>query len=148
MDWTDLLVEPRQVTGLYGAAPDLDAFRLDRIELYGQTATLWGDFAELPAVLPDRWRGSGRTRVAARFDLSGVRTAEVRGTPRLRFNGVAGYEGQPVDLAISVAGSVWKDQNGTERPHILVTGEAEFVSFRFVSEDVNVQARGEEPQVA
>src|SRR5690554_3977347 len=140
MDWTDLLDYPQQITALYGAAPSLQAFRLERIELYGDNVTLWVDFAELPDPPPERWAERGKTRVQSRIDVSGLTEAEVRGAPRLRFNGAAGHEGQPVNLSFGSEGSVWSSEDGTKRPYIVVAGEAEFVSFRFVGQNLNVQA--------
>ena len=147
MPWTDLVSHADSVLALYGSAPSLGGFRLEAITLGGDAAHLRGDFAALPDPLPERWADRGKTRVSVRIDASGLAEAEVSGSPRLRFNGGAGHEGQPVDLSVTAADSTWTAPDGSERPHVVVSGEAEFVSFRFVCESMTVQAWGEEPHV-
>ena len=147
MAWTDLTSHADSVLALYGTAPSLLDFRLEVLALEGNAAHLQGAFADLPDPAPKRWSERGKTRVAARIDASGLVESVVNGAPRLRFNGVAGHEGQPVDISIVAAESSWTVPDGSERPHVVVSGEAEFVSFRLVCQWVVVQGWGAKPHV-
>ncbi|MEO0560448.1 MAG: hypothetical protein AAF170_19965, partial [Bacteroidota bacterium] len=104
MAWTDLLHDPRTVTGLYGCAPSLLGFKLETIGLgelhMSGGVVLSGDLRALPDPMPVRWLRQGKSRAFAALYLHDLSVSEVFGIPLLHPNGHFGFEGKPVDIRI------------------------------------------------
>lgn len=145
MDWTDLIAEPRAVTGVYDGAPALGAFALEEIQLAGGIATLVGDLAYLPDPLPPRWAQRGYTRARLKLSALGLAHATVEGAPRLAFDAENCLLGQPVDLDIAAGADTWRTPDSTAHPYVVVRGTSAFLRFTFVCETLIATVEGYAP---
>lgn len=145
MPWTDLITEPRLVTGIYGGAPSLRGFAVEEIVLAGRAARIKGDFAELPDPLPARWKERGFTHAGAVLQLVTLVECDIDGAPRLAADARNCMLGVPVDLSIERADRAWTDDEGRTFECIVVSGHADFLTFRMVCTHLRVDVTGYEP---
>ncbi|PEN14825.1 hypothetical protein CRI94_00575 [Longibacter salinarum] len=145
MNWTDLITESRMVTSIYGGATSLAHFALEDLVFSGRSVRLRGDFAQMPDPLPERWASCGFTRAGATFNASDVVEAKVTGMPQLHFDDRHCLEGDPVSLAVEQTKCIWTAPDGTERPYIVLSGNSDFLEFRFVCKNLRVGVKGYTP---
>jgi hypothetical protein len=145
MSWTDLLEEPRLVTGIYGAAPSLKGFALEDLLLAGGQATIQGDLELLPDPMPKRWIERGYSCARAKLQAIDLEASEVSGAPRLRLDAGLCLQGVPVDITVEKTTKTWNDESGGVHPYVAVTGASEFLIFSFVCKILQIEVRGYEP---
>lgn len=145
MEWIDLLVEPRQVSSLYPGAPPLAAFALLDLNLHAGSSKLVGDLAKLPDPLPKRWADQGFTRAKCTVSAIGLTESRIDGWPGVGFDAWNCMLARPVDLTVAAEGGEWEAPDGSRHALILLSGEGEGLSFRFVCQHVDMRIAGYEP---
>src|SRR5687767_4558152 len=98
-DWTDLIVEPKAIRGLYGSrGPALNTFVLHALNAESDRIRIAGEFTELPASVPEGWVWNGRPIACVIFDLLDVKSSSIHG---------AAPWGTPITFALEPTPELW-----------------------------------------
>ncbi|ACA87802.1 hypothetical protein [Shewanella woodyi] len=145
MSWTELLTEPRRVTGVYCGTPSLKDFLIEKVIIETSRVIIHGDFKAPPSPLPKRWAENGYTHASARISASGVVILNMSGGPRTGVDRNNCLVGNSVNLCIEESGDTWSPKEGLVFPYKILSCESSFMTFNFICEHIDVTVEGYGP---